>query len=161
MDKKFKDRVEHFLAQKRIAIAGFSSDQKQVANHLYKKFEDNGYEVVGVNPKAEKITEITCYPDLKSIPGKVDAVMISTAPKGTMEVVQECIELNIKHVWIHCSFGEGSYNQEAIELAEKNRLEIIPRGCPNMFLKADGFHACVKWFMNLQGRLKVEEVSAL
>jgi predicted CoA-binding protein len=156
MDQVYKQRVDHFLACKNIAVAGYSRDPKQVANNLYAKFEKNGYKVFGLNPKAEEIKEIPCYPNLKSIPEKPDAVMISTPPEGSMEVIRECIELNIKHAWIHCSIGEGSYHKEAIELAEKNGIEIIPRGCPNMFLKADGFHLCMKWFMNLQGRLKID-----
>lgn len=155
MNTTFKERLDHFLAQKTIAVAGYSTDPNQVANNLYKKFEANGYKVYGVNPKADEITDIDCYPNLASIPEKPEAVMISTPPTGAREVIDECIELGIKHAWIHCSFGQGSYDEEAIKKAEANGIEIIPRGCPNMFLKPDGFHACVRWFMNLQGRLNI------
>ena len=157
MDSTFKTRIENFLASKSIAVAGYSTDKNQVANNLYEKFKKNGYIVFGVNPKAHEITDIICFPDLHSMPEKPDAVMISTSPEGTLQVIRECIDLGIKKAWIHCSFGVGSYNEKAVELAEKNGIEIIPRGCPNMFLEADGFHQCIKWFMNLQGRLKVNE----
>ena len=160
MDTKFKQRVNNFLEQKTIAVAGYSSEGAEVANHLYDKFETNGYKVFAVNPKAVEVKNITCYPDLKSIPEKVDAVMISTPPKGTLEVIQECIELGIKHVWVHKSMGEGSFNKEAIELAEKNGIEIIPMACPMMFLKPDGFHKCFKWILNLRGKLKIKEVQS-
>lgn len=157
MDQIFKARVDHFLEAKTIAVAGYSTDSKQVANNLYEKFKNNKYEVFGVNPKADQITDILCYKDLKSLPNKPDAVMISTSPEGTKKVIEECINLGIKHAWIHCSFGTGSYDEEAVEMAEKNGIEIIPRGCPHMFLEPDGFHKCVKWFMNLQGRLKTNK----
>ena len=155
MDKLFQERVDHFLSQKTIAIAGYSSDSNQVANHLYNKFEENGYQVFGINPKADSIKDIECFSSLDDLPDIPEAVMISTPPQGTMKIIEDCVRLGIKHAWIHCSFGVGSYNQEAVDLAEKNGIEIIPRGCPNMFLKADGFHKCIKWFMGLQGRMKI------
>ena len=157
MDQTYRNRVTHFLAQKSIAVAGYSTDKNQVANNLYKKFEKNGYQVFGVNPRAPEVTNIKCYPNLHAIPEIPDAVMICTSPSGTREIIDECIELGIKHAWIHCSFGQGSFDSEAIDRAEENGLEIIPRGCPHMFLEPDGFHACVKWFMNLQGRLNIKK----
>ncbi|MDF1548739.1 MAG: CoA-binding protein [Bacteroidales bacterium] len=157
MDTKFKERVNAFLAQKNIAFAGYSSEGAEVANHLYDKFEKNGYNVYAVNLKADEVKNVTCYPDLKSIPEKIDAVMISTPPKGTLEVVKQCVELGIKHVWIHKSIGEGSYNKEAVQLAENNDIEIIPMACPMMFLKPDAFHACFKWILNIRGKLKIKE----
>lgn len=157
MDTKFKERVNAFLAQKNIAFAGYSSEGAEVANHLYDKFEKNGYNVYAVNLKADEVKNVTCYPDLKSIPEKIDAVMISTPPKGTLEVVKQCVELGIKHIWIHKSIGEGSYNKEAVQLAENNDIEIIPMACPMMFLKPDAFHACFKWILNIRGKLKINE----
>ena len=86
MDPKFKQRVDAFLAQKNIAIAGYSSQKGQVANGLYDKFKKNGYQTFAVNPKFQEIKDVTCYPDLKSIPEKPDAVMISRSGFGTRTV---------------------------------------------------------------------------
>jgi predicted CoA-binding protein len=95
MDSTFKTRIENFLASETIAVAGYSTDKNQVANNLYEKFKKNGYKVIGVNPKADQITDIKCYPDLHSIPEKPDAVMISTPPEGTFQVIRECIDIGI------------------------------------------------------------------
>ncbi len=158
MDAKFKERVDHFLAQKNIAFAGYSSEGAEVANHLYKKFKTNGYHTIAINPRFEEVKDVPCFPDLKSVTEKVDAVMISTPPNATLDVIKQCIELGIKYVWIHKSIGNGSYNQEAIHLAEKNGIEIIPMACPMMFLKPDPFHACFKFIMNIRGKLKIKDV---
>jgi len=157
METKFKQRVDHFLAQKNIAIAGYSSEGAEVANHLYKKFKTNGYHAIAINPKFEEVIDVPCFPDLKSVTEKVDAVMICTPPKATLDVMKQCIELGIKHVWIHKSMGNGSYNDEAIQLAEKNGIEIIPMACLMMFLKPDPFHACFKFILNIRGKLKIKE----
>jgi len=158
MDAKFKQRVKSFLDQKNIAFAGYSSEGAEVANHLYEKFKKNGYNVFAVNIKAEEVKDVPCYPDLKSIPEKIDAVMISTPPEGTLDVMKQCIEMSVKHVWIHKSMGEGSFNKEAITLAEENGIEVIPLACPMMFLKPDPFHACFKFIMNISGKLKIRDV---
>ncbi|MEN8119469.1 MAG: CoA-binding protein [Bacteroidota bacterium] len=160
MDTKFKNRVNDFLAQKNIAFAGYSSEGTEVANHLYNKFKKNGYNVFAVNPKFKQVKNIECFPDIKSIPEKPDALMISTPPSATINLVKECIELGIKHVWIHKAFGNGSYSKDAVKLAEKNGIEIIPNACPMMFLKPDIFHACVKWVLNIKGKLKIEDYQA-
>ena len=159
MDKTFKQRVDNFLAQKKIAFAGYSSLGAAVANGLYDKFKNNGYTTYAVNPKYQDVKGVDCFPDLKSIPEKVDAVMISTPPEASLNIVKECIELGIKHVWVHKSFGEGSFNQEAVDLAEKNGIEIIPQACPMMFLKPDPFHFCFRFIMNMKGRLKIKNLN--
>jgi predicted CoA-binding protein len=157
MDSKFKQRLTNFLAQKNIAIAGYARRRPEVANGLYDKFKQNGYSVFAVNPKYTEVKDVECFPDLKSIPAIIGAVMISTPPEATLDIVKQCIELGIKHVWIHKSFGDGSYNQEAVDLAEKNGLEIIPFACPMMFLKPDPFHFCFRLIMNLRGKLKIKD----
>ncbi len=158
MDAKFKLRVNNFLAKKNIAIVGYSSEGAEVANHLYEKFEKNGYKVFAVNKKANEVKDVPCFPDLKSVPETVEAVMISTPPKGTLEIMQQCIEMGIKHVWIHKSMGQGSFNKEAIQLAEENGIEVVPMACPMMFLNPDGFHSVFKFFMNISGKLKIKEM---
>jgi predicted CoA-binding protein len=155
MDKEFKQRVNNFLAQKKIAFAGYSSMGSDVANGLYDKFKKYGYQTYAINPKYKEVKDVECYPDLKSTPEIVDDVMISTPPEATLDLVKQCIDLGIKHVWVHKSFGEGSYNQEAVVLAEKNGIEIIPQACPMMFLKPDPFHFCFKLILNWKGKLKI------
>jgi predicted CoA-binding protein len=156
MDPIFKQRVENFLSAKNIAVAGYSSQKGQVANGLYDKFRKCGYKTFAINPKYHKINDLDCFADLKSVPEKIDAVMIATPPQASLELIKECIELGIKHVWIHKSGDNGSYDKEAVELAEKSGIEIIPMACPMMFLKPDPFHFCFKWILDWRGKLKIQ-----
>lgn len=155
MDSKFKQRVQDFLDQKTIAIAGYSVDGKQYSNAIADKFRKNGYTVYGVNPKFREHPAEDCFADLKSIPVKPDAVLCCTSPGATMEVVKDCVDLKIRHIWMHQSFGKGSHSKEALELCNENGMSCIPSGCPMMFLKADPGHACFRWILNLSGRLKI------
>lgn len=154
MNTIFQKSVDAFLESKKIAVAGFSHDTNQPANHIYKKFKTNGYTVFAVNPKSDSIKSVDCYPNLKSVPEKIDAVMICTPAQATLDTVKECSELGIKNVWLHQSFGEGSYNQEAVDLCKRQGINCVYSGCPMMFIKADFAHLCMRGILSLSGRFR-------
>ena len=161
---KLDNLVQGFLAQKKIAIVGVSDKRDTGCNLAYKKFKENGYQVYAVNPRISAYDGDVCYTDLKSIPDKPEAVFILASPKVTEQIVGQCAELGIKHVWMHCMMGTKpglaasmtSVSQSAVEMCKANGIEVIPGTCPNQFLKPDFAHAMMRglWrtfgFMNIQ-----------
>ena len=147
--------VQEFLAHKRVAVAGVSrSDSNEAANVIYRKLRDSGFEVFAVNPNASSIEGDDCYPNLAAIPGGVGAVVVATHPDVAADVVRQCIDLGIGHAWLHRSFGQGSFAQEAVALCEEHGVRVIPGGCPMMFIAPiDIGHRCMRWFLSLTGRL--------
>jgi predicted CoA-binding protein len=153
-----KEAVETFLGQKRIAVAGVSRNKNQAANIVYCKLRDSGYQVFPINPAASELEGDTCYADLKSLPGGADAVVIATHPEVTGQIVRECAELGISHVWMHRSFGQGSVSDEAVECCREHGIRVIPGGCPMMFCEpVDLGHKCMRWFLKLTGGLPKAE----
>jgi uncharacterized protein len=151
----YKEKVDDFLSQKVIAVVGVSrSKQGHVGNPIYQKFKSAGYKVYPVNHYANEIAGDRCYPNLKSIPEKVEAVFVGTAPKDSLRVVKECAELGITRVWFHRAFGPGNYSEEAIRFCKEKNIQVIPLGCPMMHVNADPFHKCFHFFMKLTGKLK-------
>ncbi len=106
-----KEAVDDFLAQKRIAVAGVSREPNQAANLVYRALRKTNYQVFAVNPSADQAEGDPCYPDLKSIPGGVDAVVIATPPGAAEAIVRDCAEQGISRVWMHRSFGKGSVSE--------------------------------------------------
>jgi predicted CoA-binding protein len=152
-----QEAVEAFLAQKRIAVAGVSRNKNEAANIVYRKLRASGYEVFPVNPNAETVEGDNCYPNLKSVPGGVDGVVIATRPAVTEEVVRECAELGVPRVWIHRSFGQGSVSEGAVDYCRENGIAVIAGGCPMMFCQPVDFgHKCMRWILNLTGGLPKE-----
>ncbi len=147
--------VREFLAHKRIAVAGVSrTDTNEAANVIYRRLRGLGYEVFPVNPRTAKVEGDDCFPDLAAIPGGVGAVLVATHPDVTPEIVRQCVELGVGHVWMHRSFGQGSVADEAVALCRENDIRVIPGGCPMMFLTpVDVGHRCMRWFLSLTGRL--------
>src|SRR5579859_5025891 len=100
--------AKDFLAQRRIAVAGVSETRALPGNSIYKRFKDRGYQVFAVNPHAETVEGEKCYPDLNSIPGGVDGVVIVTRPDVTESIVRQCPGAGVPRVWIHRSMAHGS-----------------------------------------------------
>jgi len=156
---KIDNMVHDFLAQKRIAVVGVSDKRETGCNMAYTKFKENGYHVFPVNPRISNYDGVTCYPDLKSIPDKPDAVFILASPKVTDKIVQECVDLGIKHVWMHCMMGTkpglaasmSSVSQEAVEMCNANGITVIPGSCPNQFLDPDFGHKMMRGMWRLFG----------
>jgi predicted CoA-binding protein len=151
--------INDFLAQKRIAVAGVSrtAGGGHGGNIVYQRLKERGYEVFAVNPNADTVEGDTCYHDLKSIPGGVDAVVIATNPTAAPSVARECNELGIKRVWMHRSFGGGSVSEDAHEFCRQNGIASIAGGCPLMYgPTSDGGHRFMRFFVGLFGKLPKE-----
>ncbi len=148
-----RQAAKDFLSLKRIAVAGVSRKGDVAANAVYKKLRKTGYEVFAMNPNADEIEGDSCYHSLSSIPGGVDGVVIATHPSVTLQLVKECGELGIKHVWMHRSFGQGSVDDEAVKLGQELGLTVIPGSCPMMFCEpVDIAHKCMRWFLRVSGK---------
>ena len=160
---KLDNLVQDFLAQKKIAIVGVSDKRETGCNLAYKRFKENGYQVYAVNPRIDTFDGAPCYPDLKSIPEKPDAVFILTGPKVSEQIVQQCVDLSIKHVWMHCMMGikpglaasMTSVSQSAVEMCKANGIAVIPGSCPNQFLKPDFGHGLMRVMWRAFGFLSV------
>ena len=146
--------VDEFLAVRRIAVAGVSRSPKEAANAIYKKLRASGFEVYPVNPNATELEGDACYPDVTSIPGGVEGVVIATHPDTALEIVEQCRQAGVGHVWMHRSFGTGSVSESAIERCHELGIKVIAGGCPMMFCEpVDLGHKCMRWFLRLTGGL--------
>ncbi len=150
---RIKDAAREFLAHERIAVTGVSREQKgHGANVVYRRLRDRGYEVFAVNPSADTVEGDPAYPDLRSVPGGVEAVVIATRPERAEATVRECVELGIAHVWMHRSLDEGSVSAAATAYGRAHGVTVIDGGCPCMFAPtADPGHRAMKNVLKLTG----------
>ena len=149
MNAIYKPKIEAFLQLKNIAVLGYSSQGNQPSNAIYKKLKDNGYKVFAVNPKADQIKDVPCYPDVMSIPDRVQGAVLCTPASAAEQAVKDCADHDITQVWMHTGMGPGSYDQKAFATAKKLGMEVIPGGCPMMYVKPDIFHRCMGWLKKL------------
>jgi len=155
--------VKDFLAQKKIAVVGVSDKRETGCNLAYLRFKDAGYVVSAVNPRISSFEDDPCYSDIKSIPETPDGVFILTNPEITEKIVQECVDLGIKYVWMHCMMGTKpglaasmtSVSPQAVQLCQEHGITVIPGSCPNQFLNPDVGHGIMRVLWRALGFLKV------
>jgi predicted CoA-binding protein len=129
-----RSAADAFLASRRIAVTGVSrTPQGHGGNVVYTRLRARGYEVFAVNPNAETVEGDRSYPDLRSIEGGVDAVVIATRPEEAAATLRECVDLGVRHAWMHRSLGTGSVDPAAARLGRESGLTVIEGGCPLMF----------------------------
>jgi len=150
-------KVSEFLALKRIAVAGVSRDDHRhpAANLIYRRLKETGHDVFAVNPQMQSFEGARCYPDLRSIPGGVDGVVIITRPETTERIVRECDDAGVRRVWMHESMAPGSsVSQKAVEYCRQHEINVIAGACPMMYGPGvDIGHACMRWILKLKGGL--------
>ena len=120
------DEIKSLLTEsKTIAVVGASPkpwrDSGAIAEFLIKK----GYTVFPVNPKYEEILGMKSYPDLKSIPFKIDIVDIFRNPDDVLPVIDEAIAVSAKSIWMQL----GVVNEAAAEKADHAGLAVVMDRC--------------------------------
>jgi hypothetical protein len=165
---KIDELVQDFLAQTRIAVVGVSDQRDTGCNSAYRNFLEAGYQVFPVNPRISEFEGAACFPDLYSMPEAPEAVFILANPAVTDEIVDQCLDLGVKHVWMHCMMGTkpgltpsmSSVSAEAVEKCRQHGVSVIPGSCPNQFLDSDFAHNLMAKLWRAFGFMKVEEGAA-
>jgi uncharacterized protein len=153
--ESIKQAASDFLSHRRVAVTGVSrTPGSHGSNVVYTRLRERGYEVFAVNPNADEVEGDTSYHDLRSIPGGVEAVVIGTRPAFADETMRECVELGIKHVWMHRGPGAGSVSRTAAGYGRGRGIVVIEGGCPCMFgPTADRGHKVMRHLLVLTGNV--------
>ncbi len=116
---------EILRSSRSIAVVGFSPKKHRASYMVGKYLIDAGYTVYPVNPGVDEILGYISYPDLASIPAKIDIVDIFRRSEDVLPVVEAAIAIQAKVIWMQ----QGIVNKEAAKLAEKAGLTVIMDRC--------------------------------
>ena len=121
-DQTMKDIL---LSAKTIASVGVSSNPGKESFWILRYLKDQGYRIIPVNPTAEEILGEKAYPDLESVPEKIDVVQVFRKPEDVPPVVDSAINAGAKVVWMQ----EGIVNEEAAQKARQAGLQVVMDAC--------------------------------
>ncbi len=110
---------------KTIAVVGASPKRGRDSGTIAQFLIDKGYTVIPVNPLYKEVLGLTCYPDLKSIPKRIDLVDIFRRSEEVAPIVEEAIGIGAKIVWMQL----GVVNPGAAARAERAGLKVIMDRC--------------------------------
>jgi predicted CoA-binding protein len=110
---------------KSIAVVGASPDPERPSHQVANYLAEQDYLVIPVRPGGQKIAGRDSYPNLSSIPEKVEVVDIFRRPSEVMPIVEEAIKIGAKAVWMQ----EGIINEEAASRARSAGLLVVMDRC--------------------------------
>ena len=129
-------QVQDFLAGARIAVVGASDDPKSFARTICHELRKHGYDPVAVNPNASIVDGNPCYPDLASVPGELDGVVVMVHRDRAAGVIEACVARGVRRVWLFKGIGGGgAVSDRAVELCRAHGISVIAGACPLMFLE--------------------------
>ncbi len=139
---------EAFWTNSSYAFVGHTA-KKGFPRISYAEAKKSGKKVFAVDSSVDQIDGDKTYPDLRSLPERVDGVVVEVPPEETLGVVRQAADAGIKNVWIHMNRD----TPEAVALAKEKGLNILTGTCAVMYV-AQGFsyHSIHKWLNKLFGR---------
>ena len=120
-----KEMKEILLSATTVASVGLSSNQEKESYWIAAYLKEQGYRIIPVNPTATEILGEKAYPDLSSVPEKVDVVQVFRKPEDVPPVVEEAIKIGAKVVWMQ----EGISHAESAKKAREAGLQVIMDAC--------------------------------
>jgi len=108
-----------------VAVVGLSPDEERPSFRVASYLKGQGYKVIPVNPRFAQILEETCYPNLTSIPEKVDVVDVFRRADEIPAIVEQAIRIGAKVVWMQ----EGVVNELAAARARGAGLMVVMDKC--------------------------------
>ena len=139
---------EEFWANSSFALVGHSA-KKGFPTLSYTELKKQGKRVFAVDPSVEEIGGDRTYPDLASLPQKVDAVVLELPKEETEDWVRKAADAGIPNVWIHMT----RETPEAVALAKEKGLTVLTGTCAVMYVKPGfSYHSIHKWIDKLTGK---------
>lgn len=137
--------MEKFFTPQSVALVGASATPGKVGNSVLDSLAKHDYKgkVYPINPKAEEILGIKCYPSVDAIPEPVDLVVVCVDLSVTPPVLEACAKKGIHNVVIVSGGGKelggerADYEAQIKELSEKHKIRIIGPNCIGMFNAAN------------------------
>ena len=108
-----------------IAVVGLSPNPARPSFRVAQGLQNYGYRIIPVRPLVTEVLGEKAYPDLESLPGLPDIVDVFRAPEHVPAIVESCIRLGIRNLWLQ----EGVINEAAALRATEAGITVVMDRC--------------------------------
>ena len=120
------EQIRHLLKRvKTIAVVGFSPDPGRPSHNIGRMMKRFGYRIVPVRPGLAEGLGERAYPDLASVPDPVDLVDVFRASEHVGAIVDECLRLGHKAIWLQ----DGVIDEAAAQRAVAGGMTVVMDRC--------------------------------
>ena len=124
---------EAVFAPRSIAVLGASTRERGGGNQFIMSIQQMGYEgkLYPINPTADEIMGLKCYPSLTAVPEVPDLVIVAVSVGRAEAALEECIAKGARNVHMFTAGFAETGEEEGARLADKLRA-IAKRGKLNI-----------------------------
>ena len=108
-----------------VAVLGLSPNPERPSFRVAQALQGFGYRIFPVRPLIAEVLGEKAYPDLESLPEIPDIVDVFRASQHVPAIVDNCIELGIKHLWLQ----DGVVHEEAALRAQRAGITVVMNRC--------------------------------
>lgn len=116
---------EIFAMAKTIAVVGLSSNPARASHGVAAYFQQQGFRIIPVNPNETEVLGEKSYPDLQSVPEKVDLVNVFRRSEHVPGIVDDAIAAGASALWLQ----QGVTHAEAEEQARAAGMRVVSDAC--------------------------------
>lgn len=120
------DELREILEQDTIAVVGCSATEGKAAHDIPKYMQQQGYDVIPVNPFADNVLDRKAYDSLTDVDEEIDIVDVFRPSEEVPEIVDDALEREDGDVvWLQ----QGIIHDEAGERVEESGRRFVQDKC--------------------------------
>jgi len=108
-----------------IAVVGLSPNQARPSFRVARGLQSFGYRIIPVRPLIDEVLGEKAFPNLESLPELPDIVDVFRAAEHVPAIVESCIKLGIKNLWLQ----QGVIHEAAAQRAKEAGLTVVMDRC--------------------------------
>ncbi|MCX7192447.1 MAG: CoA-binding protein [Proteobacteria bacterium] len=108
-----------------VAVVGLSSNESRPSFRVAKGLQSLGYRIIPVRPMINEVLGEKAWPDLESLPEIPDMVDVFRAAEHVPAIVEICINLGIKRLWLQ----DGVIHEAAAIRAQQAGIIVVMDRC--------------------------------
>ena len=106
-------------------MVGLSPNPSRASFRVASNLKKLGYRIIPVRPMVDQVLGEKAFPDLESLPELPDIVDVFRASEHVPSIVESCIKLGIRNLWLQ----DGIVNEEAAQRAREAGITVVMDRC--------------------------------
>lgn len=108
-----------------VAVVGLSPNESRPSFRVARGLQELGYRIIPVRPMVDQVLGEQAYASLESLPELPDIVDVFRAAEHVPAIVESCINLGIKRLWLQ----EGIIHEAAVLRAREAGMTVVMDRC--------------------------------
>jgi acyl-CoA synthetase (NDP forming) len=126
-----EDTIRRMFCARRVAVVGASTDPTKFGAFLLRSIVGGGFEgeVFPVNPRAERIDGLPCYPSISAIPGSLDLAILVIPARAIPDALREAADKGASGAFVLSGgfreSGRADLEEEIVAIARSRGMRLL------------------------------------